>query len=1088
MIPPKFTEGEKQELKANAFKRDGYRFAGWKDYCGKKYADGDPIVVESDLTLVAQWELIDVSCSPTSAKYPWRATSDSPLAGSFSVTCNTNWTATAGESWITITSGASGNGNGTIKYSLSENYTKEARAGAITIAAEGVGRTTTFAVSQAGRAATPILDIQDGVLVGVSMEGYADCEIPDSVTRIGAGAFKGNTEVYVLKIPASVTNIGAGAFEGCSKLTNVVFASDAPTTGSGIFKGTPEELVVSAPRGRDGWPEDGAKWPSGDADARKVELSRYFTVSFDWNGWDGGSKTNITVDAGESCSLPFLDDLFLPDAEAHGRNREGVRAGYVFGGWNATGSAGDDMESFAEFVPASNVTLKARWIANTYVFKFDANGGKPESRKEFRQTMGAEWNVVGLVEPSLDKFEFAGWWTDKTGGEQIDIGGTYSIIGNLESETILYAHWIKPVIPGYVAVEAQAEFEQAGASGTVTMNPNDYLVPNGTTVTLTAKPGNDTVFAYWLVDGEKVGYTTTLKYAPEVDTVFTAVFRLKSAVAAPEFDEAAIEQSAAVVGVAYNASVPVVDAAYPAKFTAKKLPTGLKLDAASGNIAGVPTKAGAYDVEITAKGGASGKASSSVVVHVDVAELPAWAQGSFGGSVKLKAESEEQEGDVGSATMTVAANGKIGGKIALAGTNWTFKADSYSAVEVDASSEVVSPKSFIIEADAKAGKATKPLEILVESGGFVETALPNGVAEGGAVDGSVSLVMCRNMWKDKATAAAAKATLAKFEGVYTVAIADGALASGEPSPEYGSGYLSLTVGKNGDVKATGKLADGTSVSATSPLMYDEVAGWFVMLYAAPSAYKGGAFAAAVGFDAGAYRLLPVLFAPQWSSRNPQATGVYGEGFDRAIAFEGAYYNKLDVLRKYYESLRMSFDGGLGEAALPELGYVYKETYLNDSGRKTTDSVNMEADAVDTLWQAGLTATVNEKGAIVVAKSTKPVQDKTTKEWSYNGANDGALTLSFAQATGIFKGSYTFWYDYVSAYDKTKPEGKQETWSHTSKKVSFTGILVQGEEPNAPIMDGFYLWDATGEYKDPKTGKLKTYKYKQSYTVTLEELP
>ena len=116
------------------------------------------------------------------------------------------------------------------------------------------------------------------------------------------------------------------------------------------------------------------------------------------------------------------------------------------------------------------------------------------------------------------------------------------------------------------------------------------------------------------------------------------------------------------------------------------------------------------------------------------------------------------------------------------------------------------------------------------------------------------------------------------------------------------GYLSLTVGKNGDVKATGKLADGTSVSTTSPLMYDEEMGWFAMLYAAPSAYKGGSFAAAVGLAAAVagrppYRLSPVIFAPQWTSRNPQATGEYGAGFVREVDLVGAYYNRLDTLRK-----------------------------------------------------------------------------------------------------------------------------------------------------------------------------------------------
>lgn len=62
------------------------------------------------------------------------------------------------------------------------------------------------------------------------------------------------------------------------------------------------------------------------------------------------------------------------------------------------------------------------------------------------------------------------------------------------------------------------------------------------------------------------------------------------------------------------------------------------------------------------------------------------------------------------------------------------------------------------------------------------------------------------------------------------------------------GHATMTVAANG--KISGKITlDGTSVSATSPLVYDEEAGWFAILHAAPSAYKGGAFVAGVGFDA-----------------------------------------------------------------------------------------------------------------------------------------------------------------------------------------------------------------------------------------------
>jgi hypothetical protein len=46
-----------------------------------------------------------------------------------------SWTATSSEpSWISITSGASGTGNGTVEYSVSENTTTSERSGTVTIA------------------------------------------------------------------------------------------------------------------------------------------------------------------------------------------------------------------------------------------------------------------------------------------------------------------------------------------------------------------------------------------------------------------------------------------------------------------------------------------------------------------------------------------------------------------------------------------------------------------------------------------------------------------------------------------------------------------------------------------------------------------------------------------------------------------------------------------------------------------------------------------------------------------------------------------------------------------------------------------
>jgi hypothetical protein len=70
-----------------------------------------------------------------------------PAAGandSFTVTANSGctWTAATNSSWITITSGASGNGNGTVAFTVAPNTTGVQRSDTIAVAGQ------TFTVTQ----------------------------------------------------------------------------------------------------------------------------------------------------------------------------------------------------------------------------------------------------------------------------------------------------------------------------------------------------------------------------------------------------------------------------------------------------------------------------------------------------------------------------------------------------------------------------------------------------------------------------------------------------------------------------------------------------------------------------------------------------------------------------------------------------------------------------------------------------------------------------------------------------------------------------------------------------------------------------
>ena len=59
--------------------------------------------------------------------------------------------------------------------------------------------------------------------------------IPNSVTSIGAYAFKGCTGATSLTIPNGVTSIGARAFEGCTGLTSLTIPNSVTSIGSGAF-------------------------------------------------------------------------------------------------------------------------------------------------------------------------------------------------------------------------------------------------------------------------------------------------------------------------------------------------------------------------------------------------------------------------------------------------------------------------------------------------------------------------------------------------------------------------------------------------------------------------------------------------------------------------------------------------------------------------------------------------------------------------------------------------------------------------------------------------------------------------------------
>jgi hypothetical protein len=190
-----------------------------------------------------------------SCSYSISPTSASPAAaastGSVSVTAGTGcaWTAVSNNtSWLTVTSGASGSGNGTVGWSAAAN-TGAARTGTITIAGQ------TFTVNQA--AGSGCSSGNSAITVGAAASSGAlattDCTTTSGNNNAGAyydnftfSATAGTQYTIVMNSSASTPTCGSTAARRCLRRTTT--ATAGPTRGSSTRPPRPGRSRSAAPR------------------------------------------------------------------------------------------------------------------------------------------------------------------------------------------------------------------------------------------------------------------------------------------------------------------------------------------------------------------------------------------------------------------------------------------------------------------------------------------------------------------------------------------------------------------------------------------------------------------------------------------------------------------------------------------------------------------------------------------------------------------------------------------------------------------------------------------------------------------------
>ena len=218
------------------------------------------------------------------------------------------------------------------------------------------------------------------------------------------------------------------------------------------------------------------------------------------------------------------------------------------------------------------------------------------------------------------------------------------------------------------------------------------------------------------------------------------------------------------VGVAFSATVDVSERCGPVKHSASKLPSGLKIDKATGEISGVPTKAREFLTRITATSTVSSKLKAYTDFPVVIEPLDGWAIGTFnggGGNCQVK--------------ITVSKVGKISGQILADGLKWTLSGKSFDDYEKGV---------YYASVTAKNGRTVLPCEISLSADGIL-----------GACESSGPFAAQRNCWKEEPWKTLAK----KFSKAPVL-----------PIPPRGGGYdandvIELKFAASGAVTAKGKF-------------------------------------------------------------------------------------------------------------------------------------------------------------------------------------------------------------------------------------------------------------------------------------------
>lgn len=245
-----------------------------------------------------------------------------------------------------------------------------------------------------------------------------------------------------------------------------------------------------------------------------------YTIAFNGNGNTGGSMSSLT-NVGYDDSKTLTANAF-------------TKTGYTFNGWNTkadgSGTSYADKASVSKLsaTNGATVTLYAKWKANSYTIKFNANGGSG-SMSDLAMTYGTAKNLTANSFTRTG-YDFLGWSTSNT-ATTATYADKASVKNLVTSGTVtLYAVW---KVKTYTITVKSNNDSYGTVSGGGTYN-------HGATATLTATPASGYKFVKWSDEVTTASRTVTVTG----NVTYTAVFeKIKYDVTFKNYDGTVLQTS-----------------------------------------------------------------------------------------------------------------------------------------------------------------------------------------------------------------------------------------------------------------------------------------------------------------------------------------------------------------------------------------------------------------------------------------------------------------------------------------------------------------------------------------------------------------